>query len=694
MSSDKISIEQENPQIVISDENQKIPRVPSTNSVRKSLDSRASHESLDISKSSRINSNHVVASGLEEPQPIKASNSQSQNSLLKNLSTNIDSSMSVKKSFSARSLEAVEPSNINSVKDLSSCNDNSPLANSPQIEISPRPKIDQAFLPSSLSMSQEKNPVEIINKSQELKPSSYSNLVNLKSDLVNTTITASNITEAGKLNNIQGANTDASRKSDLEKAPEEPKKLNIKEMQKKLHESQSSTVVDKIKIESNGNVKTMQNKILLPGAIPTDRPKTQFDPNDEVLQKRANSSSGEDSSKFVGQLNTKLVISQGQPGTPTAITVDLPDITVTTEKKSKGFLGMGKKIIAADPLDVVLEDEEGKIVQEPETFHKYLETLDNFKYESIASWGVDFEGSVYKITRGLADGRQLKALKWNSYFVQVSQGFMFFLSEQPTKKKPAKSLGILDIRGGSVQRKNTKKGNEVITIYNDFGFQIYLAAEKIDRFDALFGSLEKNVTSYSDTAAPPDLLIYFPKKEVKKGPAGAQFSVFAAMKEKEEEEKRIEDERKKKEEEERESSANSTVKTKRGAKLPTRSSSEFIAEIEKDPVVFGVPLDQLTFKKQRKIPLIVEKCFQIVEDRGKDVVGIYRLSGNSDEIKKIRQLIEDNPDTFPESSNPLLSDVNNITGLFKLFLRQLPNPLIPYSDYNKFIEILSTFVLI
>ena len=487
---------------------------------------------------------------------------------------------------------------------------------------------------------------------------------------------------------------------------EEPKKSSIKEMQKKLQESQSAPVLEKVKLEPSNNVRNMQNKINLPGQQPVagDRPKTfagQVPSNNssdaptpkaelEGLQQRSINASGDTTSKFASQLNTKLVLPTGLPGqqSPATPTVELPDIKITTEKKSKGFLGMGKKTIAAEIEDLTLEDEDGKPVQESETFHKYIDNVESFKPEIVTEWGPDFEGHIFKITRGLTDGRQLKALKWNSYFIQVSQGFVFFFPEQATKKKPAKSVGILDIRTIFVQRKFSKAGKEVITVYNDSGFQIYLTVEKDETLTPLFEALEKNTTSFNENPAPAELIAFFPKKE-KKGPAGgAQSSLMAVVKMeeenkrlREEEEKRLEEVRKKKEED-----AQATVK-KRGTMFST--SSEAPSEPEREPVYFGVPIENLTTKKQRKVPLLVEKCFQIVEQKGTDVVGIYRLSGNSDEIKKIKIMIEDSPDLFPDFNHALLADVNNVTGLFKLFLRQLPNPLIPFSDYNKFIEILS-----
>ena len=507
---------------------------------------------------------------------------------------------------------------------------------------------------------------------------------------------------------------------------EEPKKLNIKEMQKRLQESQSAPALEKAKLEPSGNVKSMQNRIILPGAQPItlgERPKTfaaasspttqnpseNQTPKELELEGITKRSEGNpENSKFMNQLNNKLIIPTGpSPPQMTSPAVDLPDIKVTTEKKTKGFLGMGKKTQAADPTEIALEDEEGKAIQEPETFHKYIENMESFKYDAIASWGLDFENQIFKITRGLANGTQLKALKWNAYYIQMTQGFIFCFQEPFTKKKPPKSVGIIDIRGAHVQKKNTKLGKEVITVYSDHGFQIYLSTEKPDLMQSLQDALTKNTTNYTESVVPTEISAYFPKKEVKKEVVGAtKSSIYAAVKADEdakkqkEEEEKIEEERKRKEEEQQQILqqqllVNQSIRGKRQSIFTNRSQADEEPVIEeKEPVVFRVPLENLTTKKQRKIPLLVEKCIQIVEHKGTDVVGIYRLSGNSDDIKKIKQLLEDNSDSFPDPSNPLFLDVNNVTGILKLFLRQLPNPLVPYTDYNKFIDILSIFKLI
>ncbi|KAJ3344321.1 ribosomal protein S15 [Gonapodya sp. JEL0774] len=104
--------------------------------------------------------------------------------------------------------------------------------------------------------------------------------------------------------------------------------------------------------------------------------------------------------------------------------------------------------------------------------------------------------------------------------------------------------------------------------------------------------------------------------------------------------------------------------------------------------VFGGLLEaQLAKTPGRRIPRIVELCTQEVEDRGLDSQGIYRLSGNSAIVQKIRLQFNSNPD--PDTvvlSEDDTADINNLTSLLKLYFRELQNPLIPFEMYEHFVE--------
>uniref|UniRef100_A0A3B4AVT2 Rho-GAP domain-containing protein n=1 Tax=Periophthalmus magnuspinnatus TaxID=409849 RepID=A0A3B4AVT2_9GOBI len=89
--------------------------------------------------------------------------------------------------------------------------------------------------------------------------------------------------------------------------------------------------------------------------------------------------------------------------------------------------------------------------------------------------------------------------------------------------------------------------------------------------------------------------------------------------------------------------------------------------------VFGCHLDTLCHRENSTVPRFVQKCVRFVERRGLDTDGIYRVSGNLAVIQKLRHKDGD------------ITEVHVVTGALKLFFRELPEPLFPFSSYDKFI---------
>ncbi|MGH0150545.1 UNVERIFIED_CONTAM: hypothetical protein FKN15_026473 [Acipenser sinensis] len=99
--------------------------------------------------------------------------------------------------------------------------------------------------------------------------------------------------------------------------------------------------------------------------------------------------------------------------------------------------------------------------------------------------------------------------------------------------------------------------------------------------------------------------------------------------------------------------------------------------------VFGCHLDTLCERENTTVPVFVEKCIQTVEQRGLDIDGIYRVSGNLAVIQKLRFKVdhEENLDL----DDGLWEDIHVITGSLKLFFRELPEPLFPFTHFENFI---------
>lgn len=100
--------------------------------------------------------------------------------------------------------------------------------------------------------------------------------------------------------------------------------------------------------------------------------------------------------------------------------------------------------------------------------------------------------------------------------------------------------------------------------------------------------------------------------------------------------------------------------------------------------VFGVSLEELVVNTPDMVPTILKQCASVVEEYGLSSVGIYRLSGTSSKIQKMKLKFE-HGDPNPISEEDL-TDINNITGVLKLWFRELPNPLFPAETYYEFLE--------
>ncbi|XP_054898766.1 rho GTPase-activating protein 27-like isoform X3 [Poeciliopsis prolifica] len=98
--------------------------------------------------------------------------------------------------------------------------------------------------------------------------------------------------------------------------------------------------------------------------------------------------------------------------------------------------------------------------------------------------------------------------------------------------------------------------------------------------------------------------------------------------------------------------------------------------------VFGCHLHTLCAHERSTVPSFVEKCIKAVERRGLDIDGLYRVSGNLAVIQKLR-FKADHEELDLEDGQ--WEDVHVITGALKLFFRELPEPLFPFSNFNDFI---------
>lgn len=101
----------------------------------------------------------------------------------------------------------------------------------------------------------------------------------------------------------------------------------------------------------------------------------------------------------------------------------------------------------------------------------------------------------------------------------------------------------------------------------------------------------------------------------------------------------------------------------------------------------GVPLELCPSSKSNKfVPLIVEHCCEVVEKKGLETVGVYRVPGNSAAVTALQEELNNRGIENICLEEEKWNDVNNITSLMKLFLRKLPEGLVTADLYDGFIE--------
>ncbi|GFY53854.1 hypothetical protein TNIN_334112 [Trichonephila inaurata madagascariensis] len=100
--------------------------------------------------------------------------------------------------------------------------------------------------------------------------------------------------------------------------------------------------------------------------------------------------------------------------------------------------------------------------------------------------------------------------------------------------------------------------------------------------------------------------------------------------------------------------------------------------------VFGCDLGEHLMNTSRDIPLVLKCCTEFIEQHG-IVDGIYRLSGVTSNIQKLRLAFDEDrvPNLMDEA---ILQDIHCVASLLKMYFRELPNPLLTFHLYDKFVN--------
>lgn len=132
----------------------------------------------------------------------------------------------------------------------------------------------------------------------------------------------------------------------------------------------------------------------------------------------------------------------------------------------------------------------------------------------------------------------------------------------------------------------------------------------------------------------------------------------------------------------KDSSAHANVLTK--AIVPKRKRIGRM-NISGRPKLFGGSLEEYCEATGEDIPLILRSCIRVINMYGLHHQGIFRVSGSQVEISNFKEWFERGEDPLAEVTDA--SDINSIAGVFKLYLRELREPLFPTIYFDHFITL-------
>ncbi|XP_030760725.1 active breakpoint cluster region-related protein-like [Sitophilus oryzae] len=101
--------------------------------------------------------------------------------------------------------------------------------------------------------------------------------------------------------------------------------------------------------------------------------------------------------------------------------------------------------------------------------------------------------------------------------------------------------------------------------------------------------------------------------------------------------------------------------------------------------LFGEKILAVCKRQKRNIPFIITACIREVERRGMSEVGVYRVSGSASDISKLKKSFETNSYEAEQLLKEV--DIHSVTGILKLYLRELPEALFTDHLYPELLEV-------
>jgi len=103
--------------------------------------------------------------------------------------------------------------------------------------------------------------------------------------------------------------------------------------------------------------------------------------------------------------------------------------------------------------------------------------------------------------------------------------------------------------------------------------------------------------------------------------------------------------------------------------------------------VFRRPLENLLEFQKQEIPLIVQECVAWIDKHALKEVGLFRIPGDTFEVNKLKAMYDAAERGSIDLEVAGLDSPHTIAGLLKLYIRELPQPLLLYRFYTTFIKV-------
>ncbi|XP_063536599.1 active breakpoint cluster region-related protein [Cydia strobilella] len=104
----------------------------------------------------------------------------------------------------------------------------------------------------------------------------------------------------------------------------------------------------------------------------------------------------------------------------------------------------------------------------------------------------------------------------------------------------------------------------------------------------------------------------------------------------------------------------------------------------KPGTLFGAKITSVAKREKRNIPFIISACVREAERRGLLEVGVYRVSGSASDLARLRKSFETNAYEAEQLLKEV--DIHSVTGVLKLYLRELPEALFTDALYPDFLK--------